>query len=328
MNIYRGAAIILAAGAIAAPLLMRASADALPAGTAPTHVLSISPASGDSGTSFNLVFDTAVGADRSCRSGGDLGYRWHSFMTPLSNDPAPLTFPGDGSPVGPNFTAALRDSGGVIVRAQSPSIGDGTISLSGTTFSFVSPQFSVANPAFGYGSYNVGVACTYGGGDPGNPGAGSAETIEYWSTVMTLTAQPGAGPHGYVWQYVPPVGTSTTTTTTTTTAAATTTTIAGATTSTTAAGGSSSTSTSTPDGSTTSTVAGGVTTTTVLGSGTPTTLFGSGGSGSFNATPTQTIANAGSNTGPMLLVAALLLIGGRMVILAARRTKVVPHGDR
>ncbi len=193
---------MLAAASLVPLVLVTSStpASALPLGTPPTHSLTISPANGTSGTSFNLVFDTAVGADRSCRGGGDLGYRWHSFMTPVLNDPAPLTFPGDGSPVGPNFTAALRDSGGVIVRAQSPSIGDGTISLSSTTFSFVSPQFSVANPAFGYGSYNVGVACTYGGGDPGNPDPASAETIEYWSTVMTLTAQPGAGPHGYVWQ--------------------------------------------------------------------------------------------------------------------------------
>ncbi len=198
---------LLAAATVTASVALASNASpasALLAGTPPTHELTLSPATGNSGTPFNLVFDTSPTADKSCQGGGDLGYQWHSFITPLANDAAQLQFPA-GVPTGPAFTGNLRDTGGLQVNSTGAAFGDGGIAIAGRTFAFSHPQFSTANPNFLLGSYKIGVACTYGGGDPGNPDPASAENIEYWSTVITLTASAGAGPNNYTWiQGLPP----------------------------------------------------------------------------------------------------------------------------
>lgn len=310
---------LFALAAVGGTALFASAAGALPPGSAPTGALSITPATGNSGAAFQLAF---TGTDQFCAGDGVAGYRWGTFITPITNDPATVTFGGSGSAAGPAFTTSLRAADASLLRAQFPGTGDGFINLS-VNINFASPQFGEPMPA---GDYWIGVACTFVGE------GGTADSIEYWVTSITATDAAGAGPNNFTYGPTAAVETttSTSTTTTTTTVAATTTTVAGATTTTTAVGATTST---TPGASTTSTLAGGgaSTTTTAFGSGTPTTLFpsgGAGGSGTFTTTPTRTIANAGSNTGGMLLVAALLLIGGRMVILTARRTKILPPEDR
>jgi hypothetical protein len=307
----RGALLALAAVAVTA--IFASIAGALPPGTAPTGTLSMTPAAGNSDTAFQLAF---TGSDQFCAGDGAAGYRWSTFITPITNDPATVTFGGSGSAAGPAFTASLRSTDGTILRALQPSTGDGFINLS-VAMNFATTQFGVPMPP---GDYWIGVACT----------EGADESIEYWATSITKTATDGAGPNNFTYAPATAPETTTTTTTTTTPTESTSTTIAGVTTSTTAVGGT--TSTTAPGGVTTSTVAeSGSTSSTVFGSGTPTTLFssgGSGGGGTFTTAPTRTIANTGSNTGPMLLVAVLLLIGGRAVILAARRTRILPPGER
>ena len=305
----RTAGTLLALVAVAATAVFASVAGALPPGTAPTGALTLTPATGDSGTDFLLAF---IGADQFCAGDGAAGYRWGTFITPISNDPATVTFGGAGSATGPAFTASLRAADSTILRALQPGAGNGFIDLS-LPIDFASGQFGVPMPP---GDYWIGVACTFG----------TPDSIEYWATSITTTAATGAGPNNFT--YGPSAAAATTTTTaTTTTIAATSTTVTGGATSTTAVGGT--TSTTALGGSTTSTLLSGASTsTTTSASSTSTTLFRASGSGTFTTQPTQTIANAGSNTGPMLLVAVLLLIGGRMVILAARRTKVLPPGER
>jgi len=310
---------LFALAAVGGTALFASAAGALPPGSAPTGALSITPATGNSGTAFQLAF---TGTDQFCAGDAEAGYRWGTFITPITNDPATVTFGGSGSAAGPAFTTSLRAADASILRAQFPGTGDGFINLS-VNINFAHPQFGEPMPA---GDYWIGVACTFG----------TADSVEYWVTSITATDAAGAGPNNFTYGPTAAVDTTTTTststTTTTTTVAATTTTVTGATT-TTVTGATTTTAvgatTSTLLGAnTTSTLAGGgaSTTTTAFGSGTPTTLFGSG---TFTTTaPTRTIANTGSNTGGMLLVAALLLIGGRMVILTARRTKILPPGDR
>ena len=180
----------LLAAASLVPLVLVASsapASALPPGTPPTHAVTITPTTGNSGTSFKLAIN---GADQFCAGDGAAGYRWHTFITPYSNDPATVTFPGAGTATGPAFTNTLRDTVGTVWRGQNPGSGNGFVDINSPNFVFSSLLFGTM-PA---GSYHMGVACTFG----------TDQSVEFWSTIITTTASPGAGVNNFTWRAGPP----------------------------------------------------------------------------------------------------------------------------
>jgi LPXTG-motif cell wall-anchored protein len=304
-RIARNTAIL--ATAVAAIGFGAAVVDALPAGTPPASAVNLTPASGDSSTIFRMAFPSF----QTCPGDNNAGYTWGTFITPVAQDPATLTFTGSGSPVGAPFTAALRDQNGSAIRAQAPGLGDGSVNPP-QMVTFGGAAFA-AVPA---GDYWLGIACV-------KTDANSVpQNMKYWSTKITIATSSGAGPNNFTYA---PAGTGSTTTTTTTTSTPTTTvagsttttsTVAGTTTTTAKPGGSTTTTTAKPGGSTTTT------TTTIVGSGsaTTTTLYSSGGptgggSGSLPST--------GSSPTALIVWGVLLLVFGRMAILFGRKPKVV-----
>lgn len=167
------AALAIAAGV--APLMTASGAAAAPAGTAPNGSLSLTPASGNSDTNFVINPDDP----QTCPGDGATdGYRWQTFMTPTSVDPATLTYGVNG----PNaqageFTQPLFDIGGNPVVNQNPDIG--TANISGI------PQmdFAVFGPGnVPPGEYYIGIACTLSG-----------VTETFWQLPITITTNTTTG---------------------------------------------------------------------------------------------------------------------------------------
>jgi hypothetical protein len=294
-------------------------ADALAPGTPPAAPLSITPDTGPSDAAFALSF----AAPQACPGDGTAGYRWHTFITPRSVDPATVTFSGSGVPQGPAFTAALRNPVAAITN-QLPTLVDGFVNPP-TNVTFIAASFGAVSP----GDYWLGISCTDADLTP------PLETLRYWAAPVTITSTAGAGPNNFTLSVASP------TTTTTTVGGATTTTVAGATTTTSAAattttvGGPTTTvagATTVPDTSTTvdggSSTSSTSTTVDVSTSAPTTTLFtsvsSSGGSPSSPAffTPVQSLASTGSSPMGLVVWGVLLVVFGRMAILLGRSPAV------
>lgn len=243
-----GFAVALVGVAVSLFGIVSTVAAALPGGTPPTNGLSglvLNPSSGDSGTTFSMRFDPD---NQPCPGNNNAGYSWSTFITPVAQDAALLTFLPTGQPqaTATGRTTAFRDTTGEFVRGEFPDLDNFNINPPAllsfdTTFA--------TNPVVDPGSYFVGIACY---------NADGLANERYWATRITVTAEAGAGPYGFSWATdVGDIGGSSTTTTTTE--------VGGSTTTTSVAGG-----------STTTTVAGGTTTTTVAGA---TTTVAGGTSG-------------------------------------------------
>jgi hypothetical protein len=306
---------IAIAGMLAASAgLVSSIASALPAGTPPAATITLTPATGTSADAFQMSFSSS----QACPGDANAGYRWHTFVTPRTNDPATLTFSGSGVPQGPAFTAPLRNATSAVTN-QLPSLVDALITPPAVFF--IAGSFSAMTP----GDYWLGIACTNANNAPPLP------NDRYWSVAVTVTASAGAGPNNFTLAVAEDTSTTTSSTSTTVAGSTTTTTSANGTTTTTSTtvGGStsstSSTSTTAPDssGSTTSTVAAPDSTTpaTTLAP----SVFPSGGSpsGPSFVTSTNTLATTGSSPAAMVAWALLLLAFGRMAILLGRRPEVV-----
>ncbi len=293
------AAAVVGAGVSFATLLAEVG-NALPAGTQPAGSITMTPASGDSGTTFALSF---AAPPQFCPGDNTASYTWGTFLTPITNDPAPMTFTVSGSPIGAPAvsTVSLRNPAGTQLRALIPGLGDGLI-VAPPSVSFQSIAFATL-PA---GDYWIGIACVL-------PDAGGVvQNTRFWAKAITITSTAGAGPNNFTFAAATPP----TTTTTTTTSSTTTTTLPGATTTT--------TTTTTAGSSTTST-----TTTTAGSSTTSTTVFravasSAGGSSSSGSGSGAVLANTGSSPTRILVWAILLITFGRMAVLLGRPLKVLP----
>jgi hypothetical protein len=236
--------LLLTAGGIAPglPFLDSSGADAAAAGTAPVGPLTFDPVSGNSDRQF-AVGPSPLPATCPGDSAND-GFAVNTFMTPVTNDPATLTYNAAG-PVGAGFTQPLFD------RFDSPIINKNTAPDTGLILSIGPARFSVFGPGgIPAGRYFIGLACTK---------AGVTET--FWASTVEVTADAANGGTGEI--QVALVETTPESTTTTTSAppdSTTTTTVAGATTTTTVAGA---TTTTTVAGATTTTVAGAAQTATL-----------------------------------------------------------------
>lgn len=162
---------VAALAAVAAMVPAANIAQALPPGTPPAGPATVTPPTGNSGTNFNLAIP--VGA--SCPGDGNGGYRWGTYITPITNDPADMVFDGSGSPLGqPAISSSLRSaSTSQLVRAIPPGLGTGLIAIPPAGFNFISlPGLS--------GEYNIGIMCTLNT-------AGVINNERYWNTEITIT---------------------------------------------------------------------------------------------------------------------------------------------
>lgn len=175
----------VAALAVAATMLpVAGTAQALPAGTPAAGAVTIAPSTGTSATTFSVSVPLAA----ACPGDNTTGYLYHTFITPLSNDPAPMIYSPSGTPAGPAFTNNLANSIGTRSRNIAPGLGDGlVVTQSNQTFS--NALFAGLTP----GAYNVGIACTQPDLVP------LVQTMRFWSTPVTITASPGAGPNNFTY---------------------------------------------------------------------------------------------------------------------------------
>lgn len=278
------------------------AAEALPAGSAATGPVVLTPDEGDGSTTFTAIPNPVPAA---CPGTAADGHFWQTFMTPLTVDPGTLTYDFAGpQPKATEFTQPLYSAGTPVVNNNPATAPAGLIVGAPEFYDFSAFDTTFRPPA---GDYWVGIACTLAG-----------ETTAFWATPITIV---DGGSALFTWSAsaAPPPSSSTTTSTTqastTTAAPGSTTTVAGATTSTTTGSSTSTTSTST-------TVAGTSTTrpTTTLARASS----GAGSSSGGGSSPSGSLATTGSSPLRWLTWGALLVVVGRMVVLVGRRTKVLP----
>lgn len=173
------------------------------------------------GSTTVWTFDLpAAPADRCTGDSATQGYFVYTYITPIANNPADLTFSpsqGPNQPAG-SFAYPLFDSSGspFISRNTAPSTGQVAMfpatQFNWTRFSIDGRSGTIPIPA---GSYNVGVSCN-----------GPSGHDRFWNAIVTFSAS-GGDPSGEAWvagEPTPP--TTTTVAPTTTTVAPTTTTVA------------------------------------------------------------------------------------------------------
>ncbi len=177
---------VAALAAVAAMVPATNLAQALPPGTPPAGAATLTPATGNSLNNFNISIP--VGA--SCPGDGPAGYRWGTYITPATNDPAAMVFDGLGSPTGqPAITSSLRAPTGQLVRAVTPGLTNGLIAIPPAGFNFTSLPLTP-------GLYNIGIACTLNT-------AGVTNNERYWNTVIEVTTNTtSGGPNNFT--YGPP----------------------------------------------------------------------------------------------------------------------------
>ena len=170
------AAAILAAGTVVG-LISTNPAAAAPALGSNT----LTPASGNSGTTFTLLPPSGV----LCSGAGTAGYRWQTYMVSASVDASTLTFSSGPNAVAGAYVQPLYDAaGGNPVINKLPS---STGQITGIpTISFASLA-SIPPPD---GNYKMGFACTL---------SGAIENGKYWETTFSLATSAGAGPVNFIY---------------------------------------------------------------------------------------------------------------------------------
>jgi hypothetical protein len=219
--------------------------------------VSVSPASGGSGTAFTINIPGTA------KCSGDTatdGYHVYSYVVPSSVNPTTLNFAGGAA----NQGQALIDTGGTPYDSEATGVASGSVPTL--------PQFSwapyVGDFGAGHdllpGTWNVGIACA-------KPD-GSVDGSNFWNYQFTFAAGTSAG--DFTWIAAAAAPPPTTSTTSTTTSSATTTTVPG-----------------------TSTTLGGGTTTTSLPTGATTTVFGAAASGSSGSESGTGSGGSGGGSG-------------------------------
>ncbi len=189
---------LAAFASVAAVLPFTNSAQALPPGTAPAGTAVLSPASGNnltSGFQIQLPADTsgpAAGLPARCPGDGVNGHRWHTYIIPITSDPASTTYAG-GVPVGPAVSSNLRNPSGTFIRNQLPGTGDGLIAQPPAGYTWVG--LGAGAGILPAGGYNIGIACTL-------DVAGVTEVQKFWNTQITVTST-GATTFNYATGVVP-----------------------------------------------------------------------------------------------------------------------------
>jgi len=265
-------------------------------------------ASGGSATAFGLRPPTGAACTGDTATGG---YKVSSYMVPSSVDPATLTFDNSGpipnatgNPTPSAFRQPMYSNGTPFVNKNTAiDNGAGGVLVNLPLFSFAGVGFASGDiPA---GSYNIGYACVKGT-------ASSTQLDKYWNAQITVAVN-AQDPISVAW-----TSNATPPSTTTTVGNATTTTAAGATTTTAAGETTTVLDTSTTDTSASSSSVADTTQSTTAESSTTAFVSGSGGG----------IVSTGIDATKLVVWALIALVLGRLVVLIARRVRVVPPEQR
>lgn len=145
------------------------------ADTAPVLLITPEPAQRDD------VLSMTFAARQRCQGDSEAGYLWQTFLTPIKNDPASLTY-SLGLPKGRGFTSGLRDTTQSWVRNRNPGLTDGQV-IPPDDLTFSGRAFN-AMPA---GEYWIGVACTK------QDAGGTTRTTRFWARHVTILSATNQG---------------------------------------------------------------------------------------------------------------------------------------
>jgi len=240
-------------------------------------------------------------------------YRWQSFLVDDAVNVSALTYSSGPNAVTGHFVSALYDSaGGNPVQNQNPAANPLGLIAGIPTFNFA--VFTADSLPLAPGTYKIGFACTLGG-----------DTVSYWTGRIIVTADAG-DPTGFTWAVTSPPPPTTPTSDQTSSSDASS---SSEETASSEESSSSSSSSSSTSSSTSSTIASSssssssvvVTSSTVQNVAAPVVA-------TSTTTFAATLATTGASPFDAVMVAVLLLAFGRIVVLLARRPRVLPPGSR
>ncbi|MSW19670.1 MAG: hypothetical protein F2873_02130 [Actinobacteria bacterium] len=140
------------------------------ADTAPVLLITPEPSQRDD------VLSMTFASRQRCQGDSEAGYLWQTFLTPIENDPASLTY-SLGLPKGRGFTSGLRDTTQSWVRNRNPGLTDGQV-IPPDDLTFSGKAFN-AIPA---GEYWIGVACTK------QDAEGVTHTTRFWARQVAISS--------------------------------------------------------------------------------------------------------------------------------------------
>ena len=153
---------------------------AVPTATAPPVIEAAAQYAPESGPSATPITLSPTSAPAFCPGDTSSGWFVQTFLASATNDPALLSYDGNG-PRGAGFVTALRDQAGNALVDLVTEPGTGELPAL-PTISFE----SFARGAVPTGSYHIGLACTDGG-----------RTGAVWSARITITANTDGGPGAF-----------------------------------------------------------------------------------------------------------------------------------
>jgi Bacterial Ig-like domain len=156
--------------------LISTSTSALPPGTAPSGVVTMSPSSGVATSEITLAPPTGAACQGDSATGD---YRWQTFIASASVDVGTLTYSGGAGP-NPVAGAVVQP---LLSAAGSTPVVDQTTSVNSALLIGIPTINFAAFPAgfFPAGNYKIGFACTL-----------ANATTRYWVASITVTNPGGA----------------------------------------------------------------------------------------------------------------------------------------
>lgn len=145
------------------------------ADTAPVLLITPEPSQRDD------VLSMTFASRQRCQGDSEAGYLWQTFLTPIENDPASLTY-SLGLPKGRGFTSGLRDTTQSWIRNRNPGLTDGQV-IPPDDLTFSGRAFN-AMPA---GEYWIGVACTK------QDTEGVTHTTRFWARQVAISSPANRG---------------------------------------------------------------------------------------------------------------------------------------
>lgn len=127
------------------------------------------------------VLSMTFASRQRCQGDSEAGYLWQTFLTPIENDPASLTY-RLGLPKGRGFTSGLRDTTQSWVRNRNPGLTDGQV-VPPDDLTFSGKAFS----ALPTGEYWIGVACTKQDAEE------VTRTTRFWARHVAISSSANRG---------------------------------------------------------------------------------------------------------------------------------------
>lgn len=145
------------------------------ADTAPVLLITPEPSQRDD------VLSMTFASRQRCQGDSEAGYLWQTFLTPIENDPASLTY-RLGLPKGRGFTSGLRDTTQSWIRNRNPGLTDGQV-VPPDDLTFSGKAFS----ALPTGEYWIGVACTKQDAEE------VTRTTRFWARHVAISSSANRG---------------------------------------------------------------------------------------------------------------------------------------